>query len=302
MLQEGSGVDGIARDRSALESQMKETNDLLAAINEMETRLHLLAIEWKDLANSDAATPAQAMVANQQIDAMQDSLNRQRKALQVRQSGLTETRDLIDQFMRYVFKNHCLHRLHDFSDVDATHAEVMELLSDNAIQDSIQAEPEQLMLQQAALKQLRNSTRPLGERVDKLLDIGHRLIRSAPSNTDTSQLVSWLVHCSICISVQESAQNKVNDVWNELMARTGEREQRIDGALQQLSNYQDSHQALLNWLEESEQMLINQRPPSTDYKVVKAQLQAYDVIMKHIDDKQATYVIMDELCNHIFQF
>jgi hypothetical protein len=48
----------------------------------------------------------------------------------------------------------------------------------------------------------------------------------------------------------------------------------------------DLHKSLLNWLEETEEMVENQKPPSSDYKVVKAQLQNHDFQTKLVDDKQ----------------
>jgi hypothetical protein len=41
-------------------------------------------------------------------------------------------------------------------------------------------------------------------------------------------------------------------------------------------------------LEETEEMMNNQKAPSADHKVLKAQMQSYDVILKHIDEKQAS--------------
>lgn len=50
--------------------------------------------------------------------------------------------------------------------------------------------------------------------------------------------------------------------------------------------FADLHKNLRNWLEETEEMVENQKPPSADYKVVRAQLQNHDFQTKMVDDKQ----------------
>lgn len=58
-------------------------------------------------------------------------------------------------------------------------------------------------------------------------------------------------------------------------------------ALQQLrERYADARGALLNWLEETAELVNNQRPPSADAKAVRAQLQSHDFHTRLIDDKQ----------------
>lgn len=66
-----------------------------------------------------------------------------------------------------------------------------------------------------------------------------------------------------------------------------EREKQICGAIQELGSYTDAYNALLIWLEDTEESLDNQQPPSTEYKVVKAQSSANDILLKHIEEKQA---------------
>lgn len=78
---------------------------------------------------------------------------------------------------------------------------------------------------------------------------------------------------------------KVGSKWHDLSARIEDRERQIDAALQGLGSYNDAYNSLLNWLEETEELVNNQKPPSADYKVVKAQLQNHDFQLKLVDDK-----------------
>jgi len=52
-----------------------------------------------------------------------------------------------------------------------------------------------------------------------------------------------------------------------------ERDKRLDTALLQTGKYKDSVTSLLEWLAETEDMVANQKPPSAEYKVAKAQVQ-----------------------------
>ena len=56
-----------------------------------------------------------------------------------------------------------------------------------------------------------------------------------------------------------------------------EREHNLDNALLQAGKFNDALDSLLSWLKETEDMVQNQKSPSTDYKVVKAQLQEQKV-------------------------
>jgi dystonin len=56
-----------------------------------------------------------------------------------------------------------------------------------------------------------------------------------------------------------------------------ERERKLDVALLQSGKFQEALDGLAKWLTDTEEMVANQKPPSADYKVVKAQLQEQKV-------------------------
>lgn len=58
-----------------------------------------------------------------------------------------------------------------------------------------------------------------------------------------------------------------------------ERTRKLDSALLQSGKFQDALDGLARWLLDTEDMVANQRPPSFDYNVVKAQLQEQKVHM-----------------------
>ena len=55
------------------------------------------------------------------------------------------------------------------------------------------------------------------------------------------------------------------------------RDKKLDTALLQTGKYKESMSALLEWMSETEDMVANQKPPSAEYKVAKAQLQEQKV-------------------------
>lgn len=56
-----------------------------------------------------------------------------------------------------------------------------------------------------------------------------------------------------------------------------ERERRLDVGLLQSGKFAEALAGLDKWLADTEDMVRNQKPPSADYKVVKAQLQEQKV-------------------------
>lgn len=90
----------------------------------------------------------------------------------------------------------------------------------------------------------------------------------------------------IFLNSQEEEKSKLISVWNGLNKHIADREQQICASLQELGSYTDTHNALVLWLQDTEESLQNQRLPSIEYKVVKEQTRANDILLKHIEEKQ----------------
>lgn len=99
----------------------------------------------------------------------------------------------------------------------------------------------------------------------------------------------------------ESQLGKLGDAWNELKSRVAEREQTLDNALRGQRNYQDTLANLLSWLEETEDLVYSQRAPSSDFKVVKAQLQEQKLLQKLIDDKKPSIEAFQQMTDRMQQ-
>lgn len=71
-----------------------------------------------------------------------------------------------------------------------------------------------------------------------------------------------------------------------------ERDRRLDVGLLQSGKFQEALDGLAKWLTDTEEMVANQKPPSADYQVDKAQLQEQKVIIVMF----VLYFVADTYC------
>uniref|UniRef100_A0A1Y9GKB8 Uncharacterized protein n=1 Tax=Anopheles arabiensis TaxID=7173 RepID=A0A1Y9GKB8_ANOAR len=146
----------------------------------------------------------------------------------------------------------------------------------------VSSELEQIRHQQEDFRRFRQRVvEPLTGKIDELNRLGQDLIRSAQGGVPTALL--------------EKDLEKINDRWNDLKEKMNERERRLDVGLLQSGKFQEALDGLSEWLKVTEEMVANQKPPSADYKVVKAQLADQPFLMKMLSDRQETMASMFEL-------
>ena len=104
---------------------------------------------------------------------------------------------------------------------------------------------------------------PLQKEADEINKRGKKLIDSAGPGVNTDQLEADLDH--------------INDKMGELNQQVADRDRKLDRALLSTGKFQEAFDSVLEWLAGTEDLLNNQKPPSSDYKVVKAQLQEQKV-------------------------
>lgn len=109
----------------------------------------------------------------------------------------------------------------------------------------------------------KNEVDPLQKKVDAIGKSGQALIQSAAPGVSTDGL--------------ESDVDSLNDRWALLNEKISDRERKLDTALLQSGKFKDALASLLDWLTEMEDLVDNQKPPSAEYKVVKAQMQEQKV-------------------------
>ncbi|XP_051728258.1 microtubule-actin cross-linking factor 1 isoform X19 [Ctenopharyngodon idella] len=104
--------------------------------------------------------------------------------------------------------------------------------------------------------------------------VGQGLIQSAAKHTDTQAL--------------EHDLETTNLRWNSLNKRVAERIAQLQEALLHCGKFQDALEPLLSWLSDTEELIVNQKPPSAEYRVVKAQIQEQKLLQRLLDDRRGT--------------
>ncbi|XP_016296211.1 microtubule-actin cross-linking factor 1-like [Sinocyclocheilus anshuiensis] len=104
--------------------------------------------------------------------------------------------------------------------------------------------------------------------------VGQGLIQSAAKHTDTQGL--------------EHDLETTNLRWNSLNKRVAERIAQLQEALLHCGKFQDALEPLLSWLSDTEELIANQKPPSAEYRVVKAQIQEQKLLQRLLDDRLGT--------------
>uniref|UniRef100_A0A8C8SX39 Microtubule actin crosslinking factor 1 n=1 Tax=Pelusios castaneus TaxID=367368 RepID=A0A8C8SX39_9SAUR len=115
---------------------------------------------------------------------------------------------------------------------------------------------------------------PIQVKLQQVNGLGQGLIQSAGKNCDVQGL--------------EHDMEEINTRWNTLNKKVAQRVAQLQEALLHCGKFQDALEPLLSWLVDTEELISNQKPPSAEYKVVKAQIQEQKLLQRLLDDRKAT--------------
>ncbi|XP_054456427.1 dystonin [Anoplopoma fimbria] len=115
---------------------------------------------------------------------------------------------------------------------------------------------------------------PLQTQLQDISSLGQSLIQNAAKGTSTKKL--------------EDDLEEVNTKWNTLNKKIAERSAQLHEALLHCGRFQDALESLLSWLTDTEELVANQKPPSAEFKVVKAQIQEQKLLQRLLDDRKPT--------------
>ncbi|CAI2296036.1 unnamed protein product [Caenorhabditis sp. 36 PRJEB53466] len=249
-------LDPIGRSFEELKRQKEEVSQLGEQLDGAQTKLIELGAEWEAaLAVGIVGQPA-FETNRAAVDDLNKLAARAGKRLAQREKKLDETADEIQ-------------KLH--SDADDIANALKSVASSDALNTANQQDAKQVA---EKVKQLKEQLKPIGEQMDAFSTDCKLMIKSAGPGADTKELDALL--------------KRVGDAWSDVVGKVSDKEMTVDAAVQQQGRVDDAYRALLNWLEETEEMMENQKKPSADAKVAKAQLHAYEVLMKHVEDKKAS--------------
>uniref|UniRef100_A0A182M415 Uncharacterized protein n=1 Tax=Anopheles culicifacies TaxID=139723 RepID=A0A182M415_9DIPT len=312
-----SEVDGIS-DRiedlhARLDDRCGELQSAATAVSQFNDKVKLLGVDLNDLEQQvDSLHPParEIKVVLNQLDEVTGILNKidrvashvsevERAGEQLVDCGFApdtaQTRDQIGTLRKQLGRLENRARDHDdalqralkalekFYDLHQHTQEDLGEVSDQLKKmKPVSSELEQIRHQQDDLRRFRQRVvEPLTGKIDELNRLGQDLIRSAQGGVPTTAL--------------EKDLEKINDRWNELKEKLNERERRLDVGLLQSGKFQEALDGLSEWLKVTEEMVANQKPPSADYKVVKAQLADQPFLMKMLSDRQETMASLFDL-------
>ncbi|KAG8142952.1 hypothetical protein E2320_000252, partial [Naja naja] len=115
---------------------------------------------------------------------------------------------------------------------------------------------------------------PLQLKLQQVNGLGQGLVQSAGKNCDVQGL--------------EHDMEEISTRWNTLNKKVAQRIAQLQEALLHCGKFQDALEPLLSWLADTEELISNQKPPSAEYKVVKAQIQEQKLLQRLLDDRKAT--------------
>ncbi|XP_060545231.1 dystonin isoform X26 [Pantherophis guttatus] len=104
--------------------------------------------------------------------------------------------------------------------------------------------------------------------------LGQGLIQSAAKNASTDNL--------------ERDLEDINTRWKTLNKKVAQRAAQLQEALLHCGRFQDAVESILSWLIDTEDLVANQKPPSAEFKVVKAQIQEQKLLQRLLDDRKPT--------------
>ncbi|XP_030387746.1 uncharacterized protein LOC115634261 isoform X30 [Scaptodrosophila lebanonensis] len=319
-----SEVDGLADRMSELQGRLDdrcgELQSAATAVAQFNEQMKSLSIELNDLETEieQLGPPGREIkIVQQQLDdvgKLQHKLERvvdrlgdaERAADVLVDSGFaadtTQTREQISTLRKTLgrldtrVRDHeenlhsTLKALREFYDIQSQALDDIQDVSDEFKRmKPVGSELDQIRRQQEDFRNFRErKVEPLAQNVDKVNVAGRDLVRSAGSGVSTA--------------VIEKDLEKLNDRWNDLKERMNERDRRLDVALLQSGKFQEALAGLSKWLSDTEEMVANQKPPSCDYKVVKAQLQEQKFLKKMLLDRQNSMgslaTLGKEVANH----
>ncbi|KAH9415294.1 hypothetical protein DERP_006388 [Dermatophagoides pteronyssinus] len=255
----------IARHPDILHQQMAEIKDFRNDLDKVQQKLKEAEQFYKNITDKDPSFD------NNMYRYQLDNMNRQHARLDdASRQRMNNIQNMIDKLKGFYG---------DYDDLDKNLNNVSKQI-DNL--KPISRDVDAIRAQQNEFRNLNaNVIEPLAKRVDDLLRKANGLIQSALPGVDTSKL--------------EQDTDKLNSKWNDLKEKINDRERKLDSAILQAGRFQDAMDAFEKWLKDSETMLANQKPPSSDYKVLKAQIQEQQFINKMINDRENSLKSLREM-------
>uniref|UniRef100_H2SL43 Microtubule actin crosslinking factor 1 n=1 Tax=Takifugu rubripes TaxID=31033 RepID=H2SL43_TAKRU len=251
----------VGRDADSLASQADSLQGFLSRLTHLRTELEGHASECTSMLRREGSSPDLLALRRET-----EALNRQAGKLNERgQAKLGQVEDAAE-------------RVHEFYRLVAELQDLLGSAEEGLTSQSIVGTEVEMIKQQ--LKDFkvgfleREPVDSIQPKLQHVNAVGQGLIQSAAKHTDTQGL--------------EHDLETTNLQWNSLNKRVAERIAQLQEALLHCGKFQDALEPLLSWLRDTEELVANQKPPSAEYRVVKAQIQEQKLLQRLLDDRRPT--------------
>ncbi|XP_077599175.1 microtubule-actin cross-linking factor 1 isoform X4 [Stigmatopora nigra] len=247
------------READALASQSRALGGFLSRLSALRSRLEAHAVRCGDMLRLEGSSP-DLLALRRETEALARQAAKLKERGQARLLQTEEASRRVGDFYRLV---------------DELRGPLGAAEAALDAQSAVGSEVDVLKGQLEDFKALeRQQVDGVRAKLQQVNAVGQGLIQSAARNTDTRGLEHHL--------------DATNQRWNSLNKRVAERTARLQEALLHCGKFQDALEPLLSWLSDTEELVANQKPPSAEYRVVKAQIQEQKLLQRLLDDRRPT--------------
>ncbi|XP_075029410.1 microtubule-actin cross-linking factor 1 isoform X7 [Calonectris borealis] len=248
----------IGRDSDSLQSQAEDVRTFLGKLHRLKSDIEASESECKKMLEDEGSPDLLGL--KRELETLNKQCSKLTERGKSRQEQVETTLSRVEDFYS---------RLKELTHM-TTAAEENE-----ALQWVVGTEVETINQQLADFKLFqKEQVDPLQLKLQQVNGVGQGLIQSAGKNCDVQGL--------------EHDMEDINTRWNTLNKKVAQRVAQLQEALLHCGKFQDALEPLLSWLADTEELISNQKPPSAEYKVVKAQIQEQKLLQRLLDDRKAT--------------
>ncbi|XP_053942165.1 microtubule-actin cross-linking factor 1 isoform X2 [Cuculus canorus] len=248
----------IGRDSDSLQSQAEDIRAFLGKLHQLKSDIEASESECKKMLEDEGSPDLLGL--KRELETLNKQCSKLTERGKNRQEQVEMTLSRVKDFYG---------RLKELTHMTAA-AEEHE-----ALQWVVGTEVETINQQLADFKLFqKEQVDPLQLKLQQVNGVGQGLVQSAGKNCDVQGL--------------EHDMEEINTRWNTLNKKVAQRVAQLQEALLHCGKFQDALEPLLSWLADTEELISNQKPPSAEYKVVKAQIQEQKLLQRLLDDRKAT--------------
>ncbi|NXQ90418.1 DYST protein, partial [Nyctibius grandis] len=250
----------VGRDLKVLQSQREDIKRFLKKLEDLIMNNENANKNCKMMLATEAEASPDLVGIKRDLEALNKQCNKLLDRAKAREDQVEATISRVEEFYR---------KLKEFSSLLGRAEEHEES------QGPVGMETETINQQLNTFKVFqKEEIEPLQVKQQEVNWLGQGLIQSAAKSTNTENL--------------EHDLEDVNTRWKTLNKKVAQRAAQLQEALLHCGRFQDALESLLSWLIDTEELVANQKPPSAEFKVVKAQIQEQKLLQRLLDDRKPT--------------